>query len=76
MIRWHYFLFVLVAVVVAGCGTQSIHRIGYETLLNVGNTQCQRESAEECSAQRKSYDDYQKERNGLLIRQSGQASMQ
>lgn len=51
-------LITLILFGIAGCSTETWKRAGYETLQNVKEQQCQKQSPEDCP-ERESYDKYQ-----------------
>ena len=55
---------VLLAGTLTGCSTDTVQRVGYEAVANVGERQCQQDpgrAATDCR-NRQSYDDYQRAR--------------
>lgn len=54
-------LIALSIIVFCGCSSESLNRIGYETLQNVEEQQCQKDLTSECP-ERESYDNYQSTR--------------
>lgn len=49
------------AIVVAGCSSQQLNRTLYDTLGNIGNQQCSKETLTNCQ-QRQDYETYSRER--------------
>jgi hypothetical protein len=54
-------LIALSIIVVCGCSSESLKRIGYETLQNIKEQQCQKDLTSECP-ERESYENYQSTR--------------
>ena len=45
-----------------GCSAESLKRVGYETMQNIGQQQCEKDYSSECP-ERLNYDEYQRNRN-------------
>lgn len=54
----------LVAVLLCGCSADTAKRTAYETLQNIHQQECMRNSTQDCG-ERESYDDYQRKREEL-----------
>jgi len=60
----NFILAVLIMLLCAGCSSDAVKRTTYETLQNVKEQNCRQDPSVDCE-KRETFDDYQRQREGL-----------
>ena len=53
-----------IVITLYGCSSESLKRVGYETMQNISHEQCEKDYSSECP-ERLNYDEYQRNKNKL-----------